>query len=43
MLEYSKLAREAGQEISVDLGFRSGEPAVAKDAAASSRIHRQKI
>jgi IclR family transcriptional regulator, acetate operon repressor len=43
MLEYSKLVRRAGQEISVVLGFQEREPTVTKDAASSSRIHRRKI
>jgi len=43
MLEYSRLARKAGQEISVLLGFQEREPTVTKDAASSSRIHRHRI
>lgn len=43
MLDYSKLARKAGQEISVVLGFQESGMTAAKDAAASSRIQRQKI
>ena len=42
MLEYSKLARKAGQEISVVLGFQEGDATAAKDAAALSRVQRQK-
>jgi DNA-binding IclR family transcriptional regulator len=43
MLEYSKLVRKAGQEISVLLGFQEREPTVTKDAASSSRINRRRI
>ena len=43
MLEYSKLARKAGQEISVLLGFQESGETAAKDAAASSGNHRRKI
>ena len=42
MLDYSKLVRKAGQEISVVLGFQQSELSTAKDAAASSRVYRHK-
>jgi IclR family transcriptional regulator, acetate operon repressor len=43
MLEYSKLVRKAGWEISVLLGFQEREPTVMKDATSSSRINRRGI
>jgi hypothetical protein len=37
MLDYSKLARKAGQEISVVLGFQEGEREAAKGTAVARR------
>ncbi len=38
MLDYSKLVREAGRQISVLLGFQAGEPVVRKEGASLSRV-----
>lgn len=43
MLEYSKLARKAGQEISVVLGFQESGVTAAKDAATAARIQRRPL
>jgi IclR family acetate operon transcriptional repressor len=43
MIEYSKLVRKAGREISVLLGYQEREPTVTKDATSSSRINRRGI
>ncbi len=42
MLEYSKLVRKAGQEISVVLGFQAGDLTATKDTATPSRINRHR-
>jgi IclR family transcriptional regulator, acetate operon repressor len=38
MLDYSKLVREAGRQISVLLGFQAGEPVVRREGASLSRV-----
>lgn len=43
MLEYSKLVRKAGQQISVVLGFQESDGAATKNTDTASGVHRRRI